>query len=85
MLLLLFAQASPFVDGRDTGATPGISTSSGAIVGHTAANKTGVTEYLGIPYAASTGGSQRWLPPQRSTSNEIFNASTYVSLLKSSL
>jgi carboxylesterase type B len=70
------------VESRDTAATSGISTTSGVILGHAAANRTGVTEYLGIPYAASTSGSQRWLPPQRFTSNQTFNASTYVSLSK---
>jgi carboxylesterase type B len=68
------------MESRDSAASSsGISTTSGVIVGHAAANKTGVTEYLGIPYAASTNGSQRWMPPQRFTSKETFNASTYVS------
>jgi carboxylesterase type B len=57
----------------------GISTTSGIVTGHTAANRTGVTEYLGIPYAAPTNGSQRWMPPQRFNSTKKFNASTYVS------
>jgi Carboxylesterase family len=85
LLLPLLAQASPSVESRETAATTGISTTSGVIVGHAAANKTGVTEYLGIPYAASTNGSQRWLPPQRFTSEKTFNASTYVSFQTGSI
>lgn len=55
----------------------GISTTSGVILGHISPNRTDVTEYLGIPYAASTSGSQRWLPPQRFVSAENFTASIY--------
>jgi hypothetical protein len=79
LLLPLLTQASPSVEVRDAAVSSGILTTSGVIVGHAAANKTGVTEYLGIPYAASTNGSQRWMPPQRFTSRAKFNASTYVS------
>jgi hypothetical protein len=86
LLLPLLAQASPFVESRDIAvASSGISTTSGVIVGHAAANKTGVTEYLGIPYAASTNGSQRWMPPQRFTSKKTFNASTWVSFRNDSV
>jgi hypothetical protein len=77
VLLPFLAQASPLVD-RDTAATSGISTTSGLIIGHSVVNRTGVTEYLGIPYAASTDGSQRWMPPQRFSSKKTFNASVYV-------
>lgn len=79
VLLPFLAQASPFVD-RDTAATSCTSTTSGLIIGHSAVNRTGVTEYLGIPYAASTNGSQRWMPPQRFSSKKTFNASIYVSI-----
>jgi len=53
-------------------------TTSGLIIGHPSVNKTDVTEYLGVPYAASTAGSRRFLPPQRFTSSKKFIASTYV-------
>jgi len=58
-----------------------ISTTSGVILGHPALNRTDVIEFLGIPYAASTSGAQRWLPPQRFYSSATFNASTNVSCL----
>lgn len=78
LLLPLLTQASPFVESRDTAvAASSVSTTSGVIVGHAAVNKTGVTEFLGIPYAASTSGSQRWMPPQRFTSKKTFTAATY--------
>ena len=81
LLLPLLTQASPFVESRDTaGAASSVSTTSGVIVGHAAVNKTEVTEFLGIPYAASTNGSQRWMPPQQFTSKKTFTAATYVSL-----
>lgn len=54
----------------------GISTTSGLIFGHAASNKTEVIEYLGIPYAASTSGGNRFKPPQRFNSAGLFNAST---------
>ena len=83
LLLPLLAQASPFVESRDaTAASSSVSTTSGVVAGHAGVNKTGVTEFLGIPFAASTNGTQRWMPPQRFTSKQTFNASTYVSSLK---
>lgn len=73
LLLPVLAQASAILAGR----TSGISTTSGIVIGHAATNRTGVTEYLGIPYAAPTNGSQRWMPPKRFNSTTSFNASTY--------
>jgi len=81
LLLPFLAQASLILVDRDVEAASGILTTSGIIIGHAATNRTGVAEYLGIPYAASTNGSQRWLPPQRFNSTAKFNASTYVSSL----
>ncbi|CZR68503.1 related to triacylglycerol lipase V precursor [Phialocephala subalpina] len=75
--LLSFLMRASALEIRDIAALTGISTTSGVILGHPAPNRTGVTEFLGIPYAASTNGSRRWLPPQRFTSNVTFNASTY--------
>jgi hypothetical protein len=85
LLLPLLAQASSILVDRDVAAASGISTTSGLIIGHAATNRTGVTEYLGIPYAASTNGSQRWLPPKRFNSTAKFNASTYVSSVENPL
>ena len=79
LLLPFLAQASLILVDRDVAAASGVSTTSGIITGHAATNRTGVIEYLGIPYAASTHGSQRWLPPERFNSIAKFNASTYVS------
>lgn len=75
--LLLLARGSLCSDELTTALSP-VSTTSGLVVGHVAPNKTGVIEFLGVPFAGSTNGSQRWLPPQRFTSNLTFNASTYV-------
>ena len=85
LLLPLLVQASPILVDRDLATRSGISTTSGLIIGHAATNRTGVTEYLGIPYAASTNGSQRWLPPQRFNSTAKFNASTYVGSVENPL
>lgn len=77
LLQPLLIQATSILPER----TSGISTTSGIVIGHAAANRTGVTEYLGIPYAAPTNGSQRWMPPKRFNATKIFNASTCVSNL----
>jgi hypothetical protein len=74
-LFLPVMQVSVLIE-RNAIALPGISTTSGLIFGHTAANRTDVIEYLGIPYAASTNGTQRWMPPQRFVSKRVLNAST---------
>lgn len=63
----------------------GIPTTSGLVFGHAATNRTGVTEYLGIPYAAPTDGAQRWMPPQPYHSSNVLNASTWVRLTGSSI
>jgi hypothetical protein len=78
LLPLLLAQASPVVV-TDAEAVVSVVTTSGLIFGHPSPNRTGVTEFLGVPYAASTGGSQRFLPPQPFASNATFEASKYVS------
>jgi hypothetical protein len=59
----------------------GISTTSGLIFGHAASNKTGVIEYLGVPYAASTSGSNRFQLLQCLNSTDPFNASSWVNFL----
>lgn len=75
LLLPLLARGSPLLAER--AAVAGVFTSSGLIIGHPSVNKTGVTEYLGVPYAASPAGSKRFLPPQPFSSNTTFVASTY--------
>ena len=62
-----------------SGSAP-VNTSSGAITGHAATNKTDVLEYLGIPYAQPPVGQLRFAPPQPYTSFQPFNASSYVSI-----
>lgn len=55
-----------------------VQTSSGAVTGHAANNRTAVTEYLGIPYAAPPIGDLRFAAPQSYNSKTSFDASTYV-------
>ena len=55
-----------------------VQTSSGAITGHAARNRTEVSEYLGIPYAQPPTGALRFAAPQTYNSTQAFNASTYV-------
>lgn len=55
-----------------------VSTTSGLILGHASPNRSEVVEYLGIPYAGSVSGSQRFLPPRRFNSSAKFDASTWV-------
>ena len=56
-----------------------VMTSSGPIVGHAAGNVSGVSEYLGIPYAQAPLGSLRFAAPQRYVSTDLFDAAAFVS------
>ena len=55
-----------------------VETSSGAIIGHAAQNRTRVSEYLGIPYAKPPLGDLRFAAPQTYTSAQTYNASKFV-------
>lgn len=55
-----------------------VKTSSGAVTGHAARNRTEVSEYLGIPYAQPPIGVLRFAAPQTYHSTRAFSASTYV-------
>lgn len=55
-----------------------VNTTSGIVVGHPTANYSTVSEYLGIKFAQTPSGSLRFMAPQKYTSKETFNASSYV-------
>lgn len=54
-----------------------VNTTSGIIQGHAAANRTEVSEYLGIPFAQPPIGDLRFAAPEPYRSNSPFNASSY--------
>ena len=54
-----------------------VQTTSGAVTGHAALNKTAVSEYLGIPYAQPPLGNLRFASPQKYQSAKAFDASSY--------
>jgi cholinesterase len=59
-----------------------VKTSSGTVVGHAAALRTQVSEYLGIPFAKPPIGNLRFAAPQKFKGNGTINASKYVSWRK---
>ncbi|USW58730.1 Putative carboxylesterase, type B, alpha/Beta hydrolase [Septoria linicola] len=59
-----------------TSPPPQVTLPQGRILGTRDSHNSSV--FLGIPYAATTGGANRWRPPQDlSTSTETFNATEY--------
>lgn len=54
-----------------------VSTTSGIIQGHAAANRSEVSEYLGIPFAQSPIGDLRFAAPEPYQSNRSIDASSY--------
>ena len=59
--------------------TPGqeVVTTSGTLFGHAAANRTGVSEYLGVPFAQPPLDDLRFAAPQPFVSTANFNASNF--------
>lgn len=55
-----------------------VSTTSGLVVGHAAADASEVSEYLGIRYAVPPVGPLRFQPPVRYTGNGTVNATVFV-------
>ncbi|KAF2464550.1 alpha/beta-hydrolase [Lindgomyces ingoldianus] len=73
--ILPHAQSSPTQRPFNVGQE--VSTTSGIIHGHAAANRTEVSEYLGIPFAQPPLGDLRFAAPKRFRSKAHFNASSF--------
>lgn len=56
-----------------------VNTTSGPVAGHAASNYTGVSEYLGIPYAQPPIGDLRWQAPVEYTGTAPINGTSFVS------
>lgn len=56
-----------------------VQTTSGPVEGQEASSSDGVSEYLGIPYAAPPVGECRWLPPAKFSGNTTIKATSFVS------
>jgi hypothetical protein len=76
--------ASPVVTAQAFAAGQLVKTTSGAIVGRASSWRPGVSEYLGIPFAAPPVGELRWAPPQAfKGAGRTIEATKYVSSLSS--
>lgn len=80
IVLALIALAGHSVLGSRSTWTIGqsVNTTSGIIIGHTAPNKTNISEYLGIPYAQAATGNLRFAPPVAYNNKALFNATKFV-------
>lgn len=67
-LLSAVASASTF---------PVINTTYGQVQGQASPYRSGVTEYLGIPYGADTGGANRWTAPKPTSWDGVLNATAF--------
>jgi cholinesterase len=67
---------------RQTNWTVGqtVQTSSGPVNGHAASNATGVSTYLGIPYAQPPTGDLRFAAPVKYSGNSTINGTSFVRL-----
>ncbi|KAH6657018.1 carboxylesterase [Truncatella angustata] len=54
-----------------------VATSSGPVTGHDAGNSTGVSEYLGIPYAQPPVGELRFQPPVAYKNNSTISGASF--------
>ena len=55
-----------------------VRTDSGPVIGHAASNASGVSEYLGIPYAQPPVGNLRFAAPVRYAGSTTINGSAFV-------
>jgi hypothetical protein len=58
---------------------PTIITSSGPVRGHAATDKSGVSAFLGIPYALPPLGARRFMPPEKYHGDKLINGNSVVS------
>lgn len=73
-ILTVAAQVVPCVFGSSD-----VQTSSGLVSGHAASNATGVSEYLGIPFAQPPVGNLRFYPPvQLMSPSSVVNGTDFV-------
>ncbi|KAK7756464.1 hypothetical protein SLS62_001690 [Diatrype stigma] len=54
-----------------------VQTTSGPVEGQEASSSDGVSEYLGIPYAAPPVGERRWLPPANYSGDSTIKATSF--------
>jgi cholinesterase len=75
------ALASSFLQARQSNWTVGqtVQTSSGPVKGHAASNATGVSEYLGIPFAQPPIGDLRFAAPVAYNGTATINGTKFVS------
>ena len=57
-----------------------VQTSSGPVEGHSSANRTQVSEYLGIPFAKPPVGELRFETPQKYTGDAVINGTNFVGI-----
>lgn len=79
--LVALAAASPLNQRSTFAVGQTLKTTSGAVTGHAAKNRTEVSEYLGIPFAKPPVGDLRWKAPVKYVGDAPIDASKYVSLL----
>ena len=70
-----------FLCSLSSGSESTVETTNGQITGHKAPDVTGVTEFLGIPYAKPPVGELRFRSPQRYAERKEYMASEFVGLL----
>lgn len=56
---------------------PVLNTTYGQVQGQASPYRDGVTEYLGIPYGASTAGENRWTPPKPTSWDGVLSATEF--------
>ena len=62
------------------GVSQTIKTSSGPVRGHTATHESGVSAFLGIPYALPPTGNRRFMPPEKYHGDDLIGADSIVRL-----
>jgi hypothetical protein len=78
--VLYLANAANALEERASNWTVGqvVKTNSGPVSGHPATVNTGVSEYLGIPFAIPPVGDLRWTAPQQYNGTSAINGTKFV-------